>query len=625
MKAAASYQRLGALLYKVPYQKFPTQHRINDGGVARWMLGGFANCMVAPHSKFMSSRAMVRWLSSGMRNHSVTFATIAELKSNDEVTPRTKQALKDLEVDERTAQFVDCLNGAVSWKSTDDEIIAQDDLSKVELYQKLSQRFEDILDHLCNKNNEKVESVNPDNAHELLSSENVDYAFLILSSCDYDARQLSKKVRAWEKFIGQLRWTTLTDELSLRLLISNAKAANVGRVLSILQLRKDRGFEPCDEEFIYAIQSLKIASASQHADGVRNIFVHDADQPAVDNPTRWLDSILLNMSKRGYPLTTSLANRMLDCYGAGGRSGKAVHHFYRVVRKGILDMPPEEQPSLTDEMPKDWVYSADSGNFSYQPIKVKVKYHEGAPPFYKVPSQVAGKRLHSADSSIGKLKVERELEPEYSIPLAAAFAFADSLQHGACGHKAIRLDVGSYNALIKASVWRGALWRAMHVLDTIMPAAGISPNQRSFNSILLGLAAVGDVVTAQEIYLKMHNFGLEPDETTVHAIVDGLLNAGDSHGSITVVQDFFNQHSVLPPLWMHYKILELCLGQGLAYEAKRYVYFIQQLWKWEPNQYHDPKFVETMRAVQKSPGLQKEALQKLFAYFGEELKDSDFF
>eukprot|EP00523_Entomoneis_sp_CCMP467_P019829 CAMPEP_0168862890 /NCGR_PEP_ID=MMETSP0727-20121128/18670_1 /TAXON_ID=265536 /ORGANISM="Amphiprora sp., Strain CCMP467" /LENGTH=175 /DNA_ID=CAMNT_0008917947 /DNA_START=27 /DNA_END=554 /DNA_ORIENTATION=+ len=137
--------------------------------------------------------------------------------------------------------------------------------------------------------------------------------------------------------------------------------------------------------------------------------------------------------------------------------------------------------------------------------------------------------------------------------------------------------------------------------------------------------AVGDVVTAQEIYLKMHNFGLEPDETTVHAIVDGLLNAGDSHGSITVVQDFFNQHSVLPPLWMHYKILELCLGQGLAYEAKRYVYFIQQLWKWEPNQYHDPKFVETMRAVQKSPGLQKEALQKLFAYFGEELKDSDFF
>uniref|UniRef100_A0A7S3DS19 Pentacotripeptide-repeat region of PRORP domain-containing protein n=1 Tax=Entomoneis paludosa TaxID=265537 RepID=A0A7S3DS19_9STRA len=330
------------------------------------------------------------------------------------------------------------------------------------------------------------------------------------------------------------------------------------------------------------------------------------------------------MASRDYPLTTSIANQMLDCYGSGGRSGKALHHFYKVIRHGVLEMSPEEQPAFTDEMPKEWVYMPESRAFAYQSIKVQVKYHQDQPPFYKVPSQVRGRVLYRPNSEIGTLKFDREVEPDYSFPLAAAFAFADSLQHGACGHKPIELDVGSYNALIKASVCRGALWRAMHVLETTMPAAGIVPNEKSYNFILLGLAAVGDVVTAQEIYTKMHNSNVKPDEYTVRAIIDGLLNAGDPHGAVTVAQDFFNQHCVLPPLWMHYKVLELCLGQGLLYEAKRYVYFIQQLWKWEPNKYHDDEFVELMRKTQSSPSLQREALQKLFAYFGEELKESDF-
>jgi hypothetical protein len=112
---------------------------------------------------------------------------------------------------------------------------------------------------------------------------------------------------------------------------------------------------------------------------------------------------------------------------------------------------------------------------------------------------------------------------------------------------------------------------------------------------------------------------------TVEAIVGGLLNLGDVASAITVVQDCFNQYSVLPPYTTHLKILEFALGRGLIYEAKRHVYFIQQLWKWESNEYHSKEFIKLVTLTQKNPKLSKEAVQKLFAYFGERLDDSDFF
>jgi pentatricopeptide repeat protein len=457
---------------------------------------------------------------------------------------------------------------------------------------------------------------------DLLSAENVIHAFKILLKCQYDPDTLSTRVREWEKSLGKIKQTPLTDHLSLRLLTANGKAGNVGRTLSLLQLRKARGYRPRNREFVYAITSLHAANWKQRSS--RNIFIADADQPAVDNPTRWLDAILLNMSERQYPLTTNMANRMLDCYSAG-RTGKAAHHFYRVVREGVPPTPENESPVIqnTQEMPHDWFYFPMTG-YKYQPIRVKVRYNREMPPFFKVPAQVRGKLLYQPDSERGVLKLDLENEPEYSIPLAAAFAFAESLQHGACGHDPIQLNRGSYIGLIKACVHRGALWRAMHVLDTTMPAADIKPNAVCYNLILSGLAVVGDVVMAQEYYTKMFNAGIKPDAYTVRAIVDGLLNVGDVQGAITVVQDFFNQHSVLPHYTTHTKILELCLGQNLIYEAKRYVYFIQQLWRWEPNQYHDEKFIKLMRATQRNTQLQKPALKKLFAYFGEELSEADF-
>lgn len=506
----------------------------------------------------------------------------------------------------------------MAYESSDEPLILEDEM----FCQASVSKFENALESLVQLSNmEKLDLRVQEQARALLSADNVGVAIQILSKCRFHPKELSKKIRQWEKYLGRLNMTPLTDELSRTMLMANGLSGNVGRVLSLLQLRKAREYAPSEEEFRNAVLSLRAASKSQHVDGIRNIFLHDSNQPAVDNPTRWLDAILINMSERNFSLTTPLANSMIGCYAAtGGRTGKAVHHFYRVIRQGVLNMVPEERPKNTDDMPKGWMYVPERGMKVYQPIKVKVLFHKDSPPFYKVPASAKGKLLNAGR----KLKLEREVEPEYSAPLAAAFAFANSLQHGACGHDPIVLDVGSYNALIKACTRRGALWRAMHVLDTTMPEAGVVPDVKSYNLVLSGLATVGDVTTAQEYYLKMHNSGIKPDSFTVSAIVDGLLNMNDIHGAITVVQDFFNQHSVLPPLWTHNKILELALGQGLVYEAKRYVYFIQQLWKWQPNRYHDEQFIQVMQSTQQNPSLQREALTKIFSYFGEELKESDF-
>ena len=54
------------------------------------------------------------------------------------------------------------------------------------------------------------------------------------------------------------------------------------------------------------------------------------------------------------------------------------------------------------------------------------------------------------------------------------------------------------------------------------------------------------------------------------------------------------------------------------------MYFLQQLWHWEPNPYHTESFVKLMRATKENSQLQRPALEKLFRYFGETLEDSDF-
>lgn len=464
-----------------------------------------------------------------------------------------------------------------------------------------------------------VDFVSSEMEQAFLSAETTERAFRAMLRCRVPTQMLSTKVREWERYIGSLGQTELTDLLSLRMIEANGKAGNIGRALTLLSARKARGYEPTREEFIHAINA--IDSAGLYLRSNRNVFLSDKDQPQIDDPTRWLDAILLNMSQREFPLRTSVANRMLNTYASTGKSGKALHYFYRVLRQPMTENNNLEsdtdstQPAVND--------SSQMATFRNRPVKVRLSMRP-PPPYHKVPSQVRGKLVRKPGTEVKQLKLDRESDPDWSPPLTAAISFADSLTQGACGHDPIELDLVSYSILIKVCVNRGSLWRAMHILDEVMPANGIVPDAVAYNTLLGGLARVGDAPTMKEYFNKMNANNVQPTKETVEAIVQGLLNLGDVPTAITVVQDCFNQYSVLPPYTTHLKILEFALGRGLIHEAKRHVYVIQQLWKWQRNDYHSEEFCRLMELTQKNPKLSKEALQKLFAYFGETLADSDF-
>lgn len=448
-----------------------------------------------------------------------------------------------------------------------------------------------------------------------LSSQITELAFRSMLRCKISTPQLSRKVREWERYIGGLGMTPLTDNLSLRMLEANGKAGNIGRSITLLKVRKSRGYEPTRKEFVYAIQAIQ--SAGLYLRINRNIYLSDNDQPQIDEPTRWLDEILLNMNQRDFALTTELANRMLNTYGSTGKTGKALHYFYRVTRKAI-EKSESDGESLDQQDDLEGI-----AHFRNKPVKVSMTMRP-PPPYHKIPSQVRGKLVRKPGSEIRQLKLDRELDPDWSPPLTAAISFADSLTQGACGHDPIELDLISLSILIKICVNRGSLWRAMHILDDVIPSSGIEADVIAYNTLLKGLSRVGDAPTMKSYFNQMLAKGISPTKETVEAIVDGLLNLGDVGSAITLVQDIFNQHSILPPYTTHLKIIEFSLGRSLPHEAKRHVYFIQQLWKWERNAYHTEQFCKLMELTQKNPKLSREALQKLFAYFGEKLDDSDF-
>ena len=496
----------------------------------------------------------------------------------------------------------------------------------------------------------------------LLSPESVIFALKALLKCRFETAQLSPLVRHWERTIGRLQQTPFTDHVSLRFLTAHAKAGNVASVIRLLQLRQQRHFPPRPREFVFAVTAIQAAPALQrHHRSHRNPYRPEVSLPALErNPTRWLDAILRNMHERQVPLTTELANHMLQCFSITGYSGKATHHFYRIKKEPIMEFLGEGNnnnhvdSSKWSDMPRAWYPVVSNSNkpsadqassnsdkakaksrTSHQlvPVKIRLHYHAVQPPFPKRPSDVKGKLIHPAkragrenswlNSGVTPLDFQRD--PLFSETLTAASVFADSLQHGAFGHDPVQFNTGSYNALIKACVKHGAIWRAMHLIDHVMPQNQCPPTTFSYNLLLAGLARVGDVATAQEYYYKMLSSGsCTPDAYTVKALVDGQLNFGDVPGAVTTVQDIFHQHCVLPYHPTHLKVLEFCLAQDLIHEAKRYVYFLQELWHWKPNKYHSKEFIQVMQSTQRNKHIQKPALQKLFRYYGESLEESDF-
>jgi hypothetical protein len=363
-----------------------------------------------------------------------------------------------------------------------------------------------------------------------------------LTRSKLDTPILSQRIRNIECLIGSIGWTPITEGLSYRLLEANGKAGNVRRALALLELRRRRGYETKEREFIHVITSIQ--SAQLQLRRSRNIYLHESALPesSLDNPTRYLDAILVNMSQRGVRLTPDLAAIMLSCYSSSGRTGRAIHYFYKIHKDPIeadgIYIPGPHPTHLGKDDLEEWkkkkrdegmgrrllprhMSSAQTNDqeakgAAYEELEamqaddeeMNLKYRtrmsmRPGPPYHKIPSAVKGLSLsqsrnqeevqQSAMKTLDRkqmTKLESELERDWSLALTAAFAFADSLTHGACGHDPIELNLSAWNALIKACCYRGALHRALKILNETLPQKGIDPDSYSYNTILAALARV---------------------------------------------------------------------------------------------------------------------------------------
>jgi pentatricopeptide repeat protein len=452
--------------------------------------------------------------------------------------------------------------------------IVEPHLIDIELNRKIVRRYEDFLEKSLHSSNDPAIQKAMD---QMSAVDAVVQAFEILLLCDFGRDELSRKVRSWEQALGVLKRTPLTDNLSHVLLKANAFSGNVGRVISILDLRKQHNYVPRQTEFIYAIQSIEVAQDPFH----RNVHMTEADLGPIDNPTRWLDAIVLNMRARDFELGIEYANLMLQCY-AGGWTRRSRHFFWKLKQHQVRNLPDEQVPEDTTGMPARHIWYVNAGEMRRIPLKVKIRHNRTRPPFYKVPTDYRNQMIrkntdYERPNGITRLELEKDLD--FSLALTAAFAFADSLQLGACGHKPLEFNRATYNTLLRVCVRRGATSRAMHLIDDVMrnhPHEDVRPNVSTYNILFEALAKLGDVGMIQEYFGRMIHDGIQPDLYTVKFIVEGLLNLDDCSGAVTVVQDFFNQYNVLPPYRVHLRIFEFCLGKDLTFEAVRFDWYLLQ-------------------------------------------------
>jgi len=438
-------------------------------------------------------------------------------------------------------------------------------------------------------------------------------AILTLLKTRIHPMNLSRHLRELERTLSShCSNLKMTDDLSYKLLEAHGKAGNIGRCLSLLDFRLYKKYKPREKEFIYAIQSLKSGTLGLRVSSPRK---KDCSNHPLEDPTRWLDAILSNMHKRNFDLNVDIVNRMLSCFSSTGRNARGLYWFYETKRneEGRVRLKMNLPPS-SRKTPSCFLKLNTEGTI-------------------QVPDE--------------KIKEEQSKDKN----LKAAFLFAQSVvTGGVCGHvQPIQLTLHSYNLLLKVCCYRGAFSNAFKILYTTLPELDLEPDIYSYNILLSSLARVGDVTFLRHLLTEMTNTNVPLNAFTVEALSHGYLNAGDIHGAINIIQDVWNQHQVLPRLTTHYKLIEVVLGIGDVYEAKRYVWFLQQIWIWNEQQQSlnnnnntnkQQDFTNSFNeeqlelsgystSIQQASILKKKLfkneLKHLFQYFGYDLKDEEDF
>ena len=274
-----------------------------------------------------------------------------------------------------------------------------------------------------NINNDKYIDLNSNDSLNLLSPKTASLAIQSLLRTKTHTHDLSKSLRQVERLLGSLKTIKMTDELSYALLAANGKTGNIGRTLNLLRYRHSNKFIPRKYEFNVAIQS--IVSAGLDLRQFRNVYgkkyrsggsrhpkkkLNDAytnenrflGHP-VENPTRWLDAILINMHGRGVKLDIQTTNQMLNCFASTGRDAKASYWFYQIKQNtNKSDSISSEQEDINNKEDKSDAQIHPKGS------SVQMKMNP-IPHMTKVPSMIRDQAKNKGSDILAKKQLANEM------------------------------------------------------------------------------------------------------------------------------------------------------------------------------------------------------------------------
>jgi len=165
------------------------------------------------------------------------------------------------------------------------------------------------------------------------------------------------------------------------------------------------------------------------------------------------------------------------------------------------------------------------------------------------------------------------------IDQAENFLLRSSQAGGNMGHSRVIVTDSCIREIVKACCLSGQEERAISTIDKASRDFGLKPNSVCWEPLIYYYASKqGSINTAEDVLTMMTNRQVKVSSAIADAFVTGHLKQGDSTEALDRIEDIFNQHGVRPTPATFLKLLDFSLQSKDAFEAKRVVSVMKQMY-----------------------------------------------
>jgi pentatricopeptide repeat protein len=176
-------------------------------------------------------------------------------------------------------------------------------------------------------------------------------------------------------------------------------------------------------------------------------------------------------------------------------------------------------------------------------------------------------------------RVDAEEGHEMEALVQKMMDFAESFQQtDASGVQTSLINAKVLRQLIKAHCQAGMVEEAEKLLQDAHQKYNVVLKGLCFEPLIYYYGVVrGDLTAADDLLMKMVSRAVPLTQAVVASFAQGYIRNGAAGKALDVIQDLYNQHRVRAPVTVWTALLDNALARGDVHEARRVVYFIQQV------------------------------------------------